>query len=110
MQIARQTAEEHAKSLESYISEGENLAKDLGNRGPVRFDKHGKLEEEILEAYWRTGFYVFEGVIEQSEIDSLRVEMADLLDRAPVDNGSTVDKKGRPAVGQELARPTLYLV
>ena len=35
MQIARQTAEEHAKSLESYISEGEKLAKDLGNRGPV---------------------------------------------------------------------------
>ena len=68
MQVARQTAEEHAKSLESYISEGENLAKDLGNRGPVCFDEHGKLEEEILEAYWRTGFYVFEGVIEQSEI------------------------------------------
>ena len=46
MQIARQTAEEHAKSLESYISEGENLAKDLGTRGPVRFDKHGKLDKK----------------------------------------------------------------
>ena len=110
MQIAQQTAEEHAKSLGSYISEGANLAKDLGNRGPVRFDESGKLAEEILEAYWRTGFYVFEGVIEQSEIDSLRVEMADLLDRAPVDNGSTVDKEGRPAFGEEFARPTFYLV
>ena len=40
---------------------------------------------------------LFRSVIEQSEIDSLQVEMADLLDRAPVDNGSTVDKKGRPA-------------
>ena len=66
-------------------------------------------EEEILEAYWRTGF-LFEGVIEQSEIDSLRVEMADLLDRAPVDNGSTVDKKGRPAFGQEFHRPPSILL
>ena len=36
--------------------------------------------------------------------------MADLLDRAPIDNGSKVDRKGRAAFGQEFARPVYQLV
>ena len=36
--------------------------------------------------------------------------MADLLDRAPIDNGPKVDGKGRAAFGQEFARPVYQLV
>ena len=74
-----------------YISAGLDRARYLDNRGPVRFTDEGKLAPEILEAYWRTGFYVLEGLIDQAEIRILREDMSDLLDRAPIDNGSALD-------------------
>ena len=36
--------------------------------------------------------------------------MDSLLDRAPVDNGATHDHKGRPAFGQEFAKPIYSLI
>ena len=59
-------AEEAA--MAAYMRNGEKRALSLGNRGPVRFDESGKLHEDILEAYWRCGFYVFEGVLSLSLI------------------------------------------
>ena len=35
----------------------------LGNRGPIRFTAAGQLHPDILDAYWRCGFYIFEGVL-----------------------------------------------
>jgi len=39
---------------------GERRAAALGNRGPIRFTPSGELHPDIVEAYWRCGFYVFE--------------------------------------------------
>ncbi|HZV25221.1 MAG TPA: hypothetical protein VFG00_02935, partial [Acidothermaceae bacterium] len=52
----------------AYLRDGERRAFDLGNRGPIRFTPDGQVHPEILEAYWRCGFYVFEGVLDADEL------------------------------------------
>ena len=104
------TARQHAETMTQYVAEGIERAKALGNRGPLKLDSNGKLTPDILDAYDRTGFYIFEGAIKQDEIDLLRADMEWLLDRAPVDNGAEVDHKGRPAYGQEFARPVYSMI
>ena len=77
----------------------------LGNRGPLRLGPNGRLVSEILDAYGRTGFYVFEDVIDEAELAALRGELEGLLERAPVDNGAEVDRQGRPPTARNsLAR------
>ena len=103
-------ASEYTSTQTDYVNEGVQRAQELGNRGPVRFDAAGNLHPDILEAYWRTGFYVFENLVDQTEIQLLRNEIDDLLQRAPIDNGATEDAQGRPAFGQQFARPTYSLI
>lgn len=98
------TAAEHATSMAEYMRQGEKRAAELGNRGPLRLDAKGKLHQDILDAYWKHGFYVFEGVIDKVEIDDLRADIDDMLECAPVGPDATVDAKGRPAFGQEFKR------
>ena len=50
-------------AMAAYLREGERRALALGNRGPIRFTAQGKVHPDILDAYWRVGFYVFEGVL-----------------------------------------------
>ena len=101
---------EFNNNMLNYVKGGIARAKKLNNRGPVRFDADGKLATDILEAYRRHGFYVFEGLVNAEEIALLQEEMHDLLERAPIDNDATVDKHGRPAFGQEFARPVYTLI
>ncbi len=103
-------ASEHAESLADYINEGQARALTLNNRGPLRFNEKGRLTGDILDAFNETGFYVFENVVDRAEIELLRRDMDDLLDRAPVDNGATEDHKGRPAFGQEFSRSVYSLI
>ncbi len=98
------SATEHASMMSDYCEQGEQRARELGNRGPIRLDAQGRLHQDILDAYWQYGFYVFEGVIDAAEIAELRTEIDFLLEHAPVDSESTIDAKGRPAFGQEFAR------
>ena len=88
---------EHEDAIARYREEGEARAMALGNRGPVRFNADGSLHEKIVEAYWRCGFYVFEGVLGDEELAELAREVDDLIERAPVKPGSQVDKFGRPS-------------
>ena len=59
-------AEEAA--MQAYLREGEKRAFALGNRGPIRFTDKGELHPEIVDAYWRCGFYVFEGVLNKDPV------------------------------------------
>jgi ectoine hydroxylase-related dioxygenase (phytanoyl-CoA dioxygenase family) len=104
------TASEYHESLKPYIKAGVERAAILGNRGPVKFGNDGKLTSGILEAYSRTGFYVFEGLVQSDEIEHLQHDMQSLLERAPIDNRATVDRQGRPAFGQEFARSVYSLI
>jgi len=85
-----------------YRAEGIRRALDMDNRGPIRLDAEGKLEAGILEAYWREGFYVFEGVIDAAERADIERDVARLLDNAPIAKDAEVDRHGRPALGVGL--------
>jgi len=98
------SAVEHSRGLDDYTSAGAAKALELGNRGPARFDAQGKLAKDILAAYDKQGFYVFESLIAQAEINQLREQMQDLFERAPVDKVAYLDARGRPAFGQAFKR------
>jgi hypothetical protein len=92
--------------MNAYLQEGGERARELGNRGPVRFDSEGNIHPDILDAYWRYGFYVFEGVIHDEELQQLRADVDRVLAGAPVHPGATVDKDGNAAIGSGFIRPS----
>lgn len=109
-----QTALDHAAdygpeeaAMRTYLREGEKRAYALGNRGPIRFTSDGALHPEIVEAYWRCGFYVFEGVLKSDELSDIERDLHDILDRLPVERGASIDAKGRPALGTGCTAPNM---
>jgi Phytanoyl-CoA dioxygenase (PhyH) len=82
-----------------YRREGEERAMNLGNRGPLRFDRYGELEPSIVDAYSRCGFYIFEGLLGAEELQDIEHDVADILARAPIAKDAKVDSQGRPALG-----------
>ena len=87
-----------AEAMQAYLSDGERRAYALGNRGPIRFTASGQLHPDILDAYWRCGFYVFEGVLRAEELADIEADLRDILDRLPAERNSPLDRKGRPAL------------
>jgi len=95
----RPTREEHATSMMAYRAEGERLAKEVGNRGPLKFCQDGNIHPDILTAYWEKGFYVIEDVIKPDELTELRIDANNMIARAPINREAKVDAEGRPAMG-----------
>src|SRR5947207_4475290 len=95
-------------AMQSYLRAGERRAASLGNRGTIRFTASGALHPEIVEAYWRCGFYVFEGVLKRAELDDIEHDLHDILDRLPFEKGALVDAKGRPALPADCQAPNLH--
>ncbi len=94
--------------MRDYLREGERRALELNNRGPIRFNADGSLHADIVEAYWRCGFYIFEGVLGAGELADIDADLQDILERLPVGKDSPVDAKGRPALGADCKAPTLF--
>jgi hypothetical protein len=94
-------------AMQDYLREGEKRAAALGNRGPIRFTAGGELHPDIAEAYWRCGFYVFEGVLKPDELADIECDLHDIRDRLPVERGAAVDAKGRRALAVDNEAPTL---
>ena len=86
----------------AYFEAGGQRALELGNRGPIEFDGAGNLAQHIREAYWKHGFYVFEGVVGADELEDLRADFKETLERAPCNSKSSVDSQGRPALGHDM--------
>ena len=99
------SAREHASKMGDYIAEGNRRAHEIGNRGPIKRGADGKLDQDVLDAYWEHGFYVFEGVVGPEELAELRADVERMLEHAPIDPKSDTDAKGRPAFGSEFTRP-----
>ena len=91
----------------SYFDDGRERAMTLDNRGPVRFVGDGALHPDIVEAYWRTGFYVFEGLIGDVELGDIADDFAALRRRLPTHRRSPVDHDGNPAFGTDLDARTV---
>ena len=98
---------EDEDSVRAYLREGLRKAYGLPNRGPIRFEHDGKLRHDILDAYWRYGFYVFENVLAGEELADIEADIEDIQDRLPAEPDSPVDKQGRPALGADLEARTL---
>ena len=98
----------HEVAMQAYLREGEERALALGNRGPIRFDASGALHPDILAAFSRCGFYVFEDVLAAEELADVESDFHDVLERLPVEKGSPVDRRGRPALGFGCEAPTLF--
>jgi len=86
-------------AMELYRAQGEERAMQLGNRGPIRFDRKGNLDRAIVDAYVRCGFYIFEGLLREEELKDIEHDVADILARTPVTKGAKLDSQGRPALG-----------
>ncbi len=94
----------HAAGMAAYQREGVRLAAEIGNRGPLRLGGDGKLHPDIVAAYRKHGYYIFEGVIDPNEIDALRADAQTMIDRAPAGPDAKVDMQGRPALGIDSPR------
>ncbi len=94
-------------AMQAYLKAGAARAQALGNRGPIRFAPDGRVHPDILEAYWRCGFYVFEGVLRPEELADIEADLHAILDRLPAARGAALDRKGRPALAADCAAPTL---
>ena len=99
------TAEDHKRTMAEYGRAAEARAYALGNRGPIRFTSNGKLDPAIVESYWTHGFYVLQGVVGPEELGELRAAVERTLDRAPVAPDAKLDKRGRPALGEDIIKP-----
>lgn len=110
-EVTGQHSEETREAaMARYIEQGRQHALSLGNRGPLRLDDNGKLAADILEAYWEHGFYVFDPVISQDELEDLRADVNEMIERAPVRKGAMVDRHGRPALGRDWPREPYDLI
>ena len=97
-------------AMEVYRAEGTARALAQPNRGPMRLDDNGRLVPEILEAYSRYGFYIFEGLLNEAELSDLEHDLHDMLDRAPTTKDSKFDKHRRPALGADCKARTVTMV
>lgn len=93
--------------MQEYLDDGERRAYELGNRGPVRFVGNGALHPDIVEAYWRCGFYVFEGVFSPQELADIEADLAEFRERLPTHRGADTDRHGRPAIGTGITARTV---
>ncbi|MCY4128773.1 MAG: phytanoyl-CoA dioxygenase family protein [Gammaproteobacteria bacterium] len=101
---------EYQQRLASYACEGKKRAQQLGNRGPIRFDDHGKLHSDIVRAYWEHGFYVFTSILSEAEVNELRSDVMNVLEHAPDGPGQKIDANGEPAVGIDMKRYPYHFV
>ena len=102
----RPSSSEHQAAMRDYMQEGEALAVKLGNRGPLRLTRDGALHPEIQERYQKHGYYIFENLLQQKELQDLRAGVEMMLERAPVHRGAKLDAQGRPALSMGFERDT----
>ena len=95
-------------AVDAYVREGEQMAYELGNRGPIKFNADGTVDKDITDAYWRCGFYVFEEALSVEELKDLQEDFEHALDRAPYTKDARVDSKGRPALGTKFTRQPFH--
>ena len=92
-------------AMQAYLQDGERRAFSLGNRGPIRFTADGQVHPDILEAYWRCGFYVFEGVLRPDELADIEADIHNILDRLPAERGAALDARGGRRWERTTRRP-----
>ena len=73
------SADQHADAMSDYIADGTKRALALNNRSPIVFDDRGVLKKNILDAYWKYGFYILENVFGEEELSDLEKDISSIL-------------------------------
>jgi hypothetical protein len=107
MNISAPDDADELAAMDTYLRDGAARARTLPNRGPIRFDPDGSLASDIADAYWRYGFYIFEGVLRPEECAEVIADVADIQAHLPTGADSPVDAQGRPALAADCTAPTL---
>lgn len=98
---------EEASSMKEYLLNGEKNALALENRGPISFEDNGSLSKSIREAYSKYGFYIFEDVLDQDELEDIKIDLENLRTQFPTGPESLVRADGGPAMNAESKSLTL---
>ena len=98
---------EQADAMRTYLVEGEKQALIMSNRGPLRFDAGGNLAQDIQDAYSKYGFYVFEGVLAEDELDDIKTDLHAIREAYPSEPNGKLTKDGKPALGADCLGPNL---
>lgn len=98
---------DEADAMKAYLINGEKNALALGNRGPITFDENGNLSSAIKESYSKNGFYIFEGVLNNEEVEDIKEDLENLRQQFPTGPESTLNAKGKPAMNAESKSLTL---
>ena len=83
-----------AQAMKQYLIEGQQRAISLPNRGPIKFDGNGAIHGDILEAYSTYGFYIFENILNETELKDLADDLESLRENFPTEMGATTDASG----------------
>jgi len=86
-------------AMRVYLVAGQAQALALDNRGPIQFDEAGNLDPAILDAYSRYGFYIFENVLDATELEEIKRDLDDMRDKFPTGPDSEVNHRGEKALG-----------
>lgn len=87
-----------ADAVEEYLLDGEKRALELENRGPINFNSDGSLSQDIRDAYSKFGFYIFENVIDEAELNDIEKDLDSLRSNFPTGPETSVDSSGNPAM------------
>ena len=98
---------DEADAMKAYLINDEKNALALGNRGPIAFDENGDLSSTIKEAYSKNGFYIFESVLNNEEVEDIKEDLENLRQQFPTGPESTLNAKGEPAMNAESKSLTL---
>jgi ectoine hydroxylase-related dioxygenase (phytanoyl-CoA dioxygenase family) len=98
---------DEADAMKAYLVNGEKNALALGNRGPIAFHENGDLSSTIKEAYSKNGFYIFESVLNNEEVEDIKEDLENLRQQFPTGPESTLNAKGEPAMNAESKSLTL---
>ena len=96
-----------AEAMRSYLTQGERSAYALDNRGPIRFDEEGNLAADILSAYSKYGFYIFENVLAEDELQDIKEDLDQIRASYPAEPNGKLTKDGKPALGADCVGPNL---
>ena len=96
-----------AEAMRSYLTQGERNACALDNRGAIRFDKRGNLAADILSAYSKYGFYIFENVLAEDELQDIKEDLDQIRASYPAEPNGKLTKDGKPALGADCVGPNL---
>lgn len=86
-------------AMRAYLIDGEKHALALDNRGPIQYDDNGNIHPSILDAYARYGFYIFENVLDEAELEDIKQDLDAMRDKFPTGPDSDVNHRGEKALG-----------